>query len=591
MNKYIKYQLITIIVFGSLGVLSSGNAWANENEIQDDFFSHFILKKISPHIEELNAVINPSSTFDRSIDYIIKKKILSKVSSMIHFRQVKTNSYNHLANDKNVEYEFYFGSTPICEFYFNSHQFQNQNIYFFGKIPRNINTNSDYSAWPDESVFLQNLVQFLADEKGIFLDQDSLYFTSKKRCLQLDSGDLAPAMEVVFSVGNRSFRSIIGEQKTFFVHSYNFEASGIAKVYEKNPMDGKIAEIPIEVDDSGNLTNDYFTTITNGVERAREDNFVFEYEPSDPRFSEALTFAHVNQHLQWFEHYGYKWQGAAPLELILHGSEEGSTVQVYYQPSAATTSGIPQIRICDGDGTRLQNLTLDADVVSHEFGHHIIFSKVTNAKEGSEALLLHEGLSDYFVFSRTGDNCLGESICPKDSKFCWLPEKCLRTADNSMLYKDADYIEYGNSKKYHLQSQMLSGFLWDLSAKYEIPTDHLNNLVIYTVLNLLGRESGFRDLLVGLMQADLALSAGKYACIIQEKTETRKLTEFVAGASCYPAVPEKSSKKKNELEKLFSCGVIKKASETKNILMLLIITLIPILFIITSRFPIIRRQK
>lgn len=137
---------------------------------------------------------------------------------------------------------------------------------------------------------------------------------------------------------------------------------------------------------------------------------------------------------------------------------KGTPNNALYQP-AVSSSGYPQIMVGDGDGNILQNLGKDNDVVSHEFSHHILFRTLTNTT--GESLVLHEGLADLFTFMQTGNACLGESICPSGSSACWLPDRCLRSAENDLSYLDTTYRSWVSAP--HLRGQLISAVLWDLA--------------------------------------------------------------------------------------------------------------------------------
>ena len=66
----------------------------------------------------------------------------------------------------------------------------------------------------------------------------------------------------------------------------------------------------------------------------------------------------------------------------------------------------------------LASLLTEFDVVAHEYGHHIVFAKVTSTQ--GDALIIHEGLSDAFVTLMTDDTCIANSICPNGSAACFL---------------------------------------------------------------------------------------------------------------------------------------------------------------------------
>src|SRR5690606_34583582 len=106
-------------------------------------------------------------------------------------------------------------------------------------------------------------------------------------------------------------------------------------------------------------------------------------------------------------------------------------------------------------------LSTNSDVVAHEFGHHVEFESLQETR--GESLVMNEGLTDYFAMARSGDSCLGESICPYNSSInCEVNQKapkqsCLRSATA------VKYVLNENTKTdAHFKSQFISGMLWDL---------------------------------------------------------------------------------------------------------------------------------
>ena len=567
----------------TLTLCSAGNSSAGP--FQNPLFEKIKSFDLGDKSETFNAfyILDPTHISSdpkpfSSLKNIVSQRLREASLSAFGLKKTPQGSLLLLQGEENHNYDLTINGVRLCNYYLRAHQFLDGSVYVFGKMPtqydadyalENLNGHAS-DIWPTPDLAFQNAIEFLEEQElpsQEFLASGNPTLFSSERCYYLEDQQPVPAWEITFGVGNMSYRAVSGENMAFSVQKLIFGLDGSTKVYDKNPVDGKLVDIGIEVESDGTLENKYFKTNPLDTERAKEENGVFNYETSDPKFSESLVFAHANRHMKWFMDLGFKWKDPGPIDLILHGEEEGSDIQVFYNPPGATTTKRPLVRICDGDGVRLQNLTLDADVVSHELGHHIIFQTVIQVTENSEALLLHEGLADYFLYARTGDACLGESICPKDSKYCWVPEKCLRTAENKMLYNDSDYEEYAKKKLYHLQSQVLSGFLWDLRSNNLVPADHLNNITLYTTLNLLGKESGFRDLIVGLMQADKALSNGKYACTIQNAAVKRQFGSFLEGIDCQSLSSASSNQRKTKKTGPFDflgCSVIPGVSTPGN---------------------------
>ena len=134
----------------------------------------------------------------------------------------------------------------------------------------------------------------------------------------------------------------------------------------------------------------------------------FFYAAGTSEFDETSMFTNPNRIHDWFQSIGYTTFGDEKNELTVHGFLDNTANTAVYLPQA-TTAGQPSIVVGDGDNKLLQNLLTDSDVVGHQFGHHIIYATIT--RTSGESLVLHEGIADFFTFARTGNACLGQSIC------------------------------------------------------------------------------------------------------------------------------------------------------------------------------------
>ena len=262
-------------------------------------------------------------------------------------------------------------------------------------------------------------------------------------------------------------------------------------------------------------------------------------------------------------------------------------------PGSDADGSLPSISIDDGDGEELRNLVSDSDVVSHEFGHHVIYK--TLRKVDGESLVLHEGLADFFAFSRTQDGCLGESICPMGSSACILEGQCLRTSINTLKYQDEVWKQWAGSRNRlgHLHGQLISGMLWDLAKSGDVPVTVLPKLVL-SGIGYFHQSSGFRDLMLGLFTADKELYASAYGAKIKAAAEARGLGEFISDVELDKDIPqllgtspidntpvdvpeEKKESKGNE-NPFNKCGSIPgSAGGTGGLLIIILVLLFPLL--------------
>ena len=292
----------------------------------------------------------------------------------------------------------------------------------------------------------------------------------------------------------------------------------------------KFIEVTLRgLSDDGTLSSQYFTTDPLGASRATSATHQFNFDTSDARFAETSVFTHATLMFSFFKELGYQWKKSQTITLVLHDTPSNTTNNAEYLPSDGSAGGGPKIRIGDGDGEILQNLPLDSEVVSHEFGHHVVFDYLRSTKGPS--LTVHEAYADFFTFARNDDPCLAESVCPAAAPAyprgaCWIAGKCLRTADNTLKLDDAIVNTDG-----HRRGQVVSGLLWDLRSLYGVPKIDVTKIA-YGSIKFFADAITFKDLIVALMAADKELFLSKYSCTILAAAKGRGFGDSVAGLQC-----------------------------------------------------------
>jgi hypothetical protein len=375
---------------------------------------------------------------------------------------------------------------------------------------------------------------------GQILQQD---FAQKYRTINLESVNdvywydrlhtIYAAQELGLSLDERPYRAyLINGGVQGLVPLYFHATTGVAQVFAENPFDSPLteAELPGLLGTGKLETAHIVTNPGGGNPSAESDTHRFIYDVEDPRFIEVNAFSHLLDFQQWYESLGYQWHTDGRLLLSLNQSLNGDTNNAYYQPNG----GNPQIKIGSGDGKILQNLGLDADVVGHEFGHHILFQYLQSTS-AEESLVLHEGLADFFTFAKTGNACLGESICPENSPVCEVRGQCLRTAENNILYSDPSY----RSLMPHQKGQLISSILWDLKDMEDLDLNRVAK-ILFAAITFLPAESIIEDLFLSLLTADEILHAGKYSCAITDAFSARGFSMFTDLIDCTTVEPKET---------------------------------------------------
>jgi hypothetical protein len=291
---------------------------------------------------------------------------------------------------------------------------------------------------------------------------------------------------------------------------FNFTTMATAKVYERHP-DGELETVSFPVDASGFLSNDFFTTEPQSDDRAFSNELRFDYDVEDPRFEEVSLFANLNKLRNWYRGLGIE-PVSVQIPVRVGGDIMGNINNAMYTP-ASEKSG-PSLTIAKGDGYVLQNLTLDADVISHELAHHVIYHSI-QATSG-DALILHEGLADFFTMLRNKDACLGRSICPASSPICEIRAQCLRSAENQFSFAE-DMARYDVI----LGTQVLSGFLWDFYQVLGSGSEKKLGLLLIRALEKVENAPSIEDFVTALILADEEQNEGKNAKVISQLAKKR----------------------------------------------------------------------
>ena len=422
---------------------------------------------------------------------------------------------------------FAFGGVSICDSQLKAIEVLGQAPITLGSMPSLENLALVKGEWPDVKRAF-SLAEAAAPDNGVFAP---LVFDSSERCYINRAGTLTPVADMSVTAGNLGYRVVVGADSVYRFEPRFFDVDGKSRVYSPNKLDAKLTEFTLKgLTGDGSLTSQYFATTFDSTKytRAKNAEHNFFYTPGISDFDETSVFTNASRTLEWFQTIGYSEFGPKVIKLVVHAILGGSGNNALYNPATATAP--PFIFVGDGDGILLQNLTTDQDVVGHEFGHHVVYATVTNVS--GQSLVLHEGLADFFTFARTGDSCLGESICPKASAIhCAIEAKCLRTAENDLKFGGADL-----PVEEHFRSQFISGMLWDLISKDLIPVADVSKLVL-TAVSYLVADSGYKHLVLALMIADKNLYAGANCSKIFARATTRGLGTLIASFKCGEALP------------------------------------------------------
>lgn len=468
------------------------------------------------------------------LSYIVNQSL--NTLGLIQGVQVKqeTTAFG-LAGQSKKSFRFYVRGIPICRLQLMAHEQSGGQVpVIIGDVPR-LNALAALSSTeqPDPAAALLQLKQTAED----FGASGHAVIQSSEFCFLQKDGNLLPVLDLTFEQGSVLYRGIADGTQAYEFHRHMFDAAGKAKIYPHNNTDADRQEFTLQnLTGTGALEDNHFYIAVDpvsGKSKVNKPDLNFDFDPAaqSAEFIQTSIFTNANRTLEWFKSIGYTDElfGTNQIKLLAHAFFSGDNNNALYKPGTSATTP-PTILIGDGSNGILKNLGTDSDVVGHEFGHHVIYQAIQEIKD--ESLVLHEGLADFFNFIRTGDPCLGESICPANSPInCAVEEKCLRTAENELVYGDPAL-----PTEAHVRSQFISGMLWDLTKKDGVPSEDVDKMV-YGSLKYLVRNSGYAHFILGMMLADKDLFNAQYCQKIYARAEARGLTSKISSFSCSDALP------------------------------------------------------
>lgn len=431
------------------------------------------------------------------------------------------------AGPKIREERVYYGNLPVCGL--------NRKVYTIGGRTYSSDDFSYFAAQEGLVVTLAPQGFAIGDLLAVVgqhtaaADQE-LVLHKQESCLQLlPDGSAVQAEALWVSLGERPFYFVVDDQQIYASGALELHAtSGQATIYDQNPQQGNLVAVPLTgLDGSGYLNSERFvsvikTSVPEEAVKSEELNFSFDVDSNG--FIETSVFANAELMGDWFLTMGSKEIGCIQIELHPFTDRFGSD-NALYQPEWLTSSKHPQIHIYD-DGPKLKNLRLDFDVVAHELGHHIVSRSLT-AIDDLTTVTIHEGLADFFVFAKTGNGCLAESICREGNEVCQVDSSCLRSAELNLKY--SDFIESP-----HFDSQVISKWLYGMTAT--LGRDNVGRTVVASI-KYMSSKGTYKGLIKGVMAADRELNGGANACAYYDSFAALGFADLIASVNCQDYAP------------------------------------------------------
>jgi hypothetical protein len=440
---------------------------------------------------------------------------------------------------ENLDFGFRFSGRNFCDSFVRAHKVKGLQPSISGTAPSRYLEMRELEFDQSKLNQAMDALQSELTDRGFQDPPSSIRILSE--CVATGDYEISEAWQIEFLAQGTPVRATIAPFRVLRFEELRFDIArtGRATVYPRNEQNGaqmQSFDLPA-MSESGELTSSYFKTQPCRVSRVSSAESIYAPMYRSSAYSEVAVFTHANQMRKFYQSIGLEEATPPQILLVLHDyflstsisdpctvnslNSDATPNQALYVP--AFGSAPPRIALGDGDGYGLKDLPLEADVVSHEYGHHVIFRVMTSTT--GESLVLHEGLADVFVMLKNDDSCFAPSICPANSTGCFVKGQCLRTASHIMKFSDASLPGAA-----HQRGQIISAMFWDLRNDTSIGSDAADRLDIVRKLAFGGIErlkksSSYKDLVSALTNADLALFEGKYSCQIFAAATKRSLIQ------------------------------------------------------------------
>ena len=523
-NYYKKRQKLRLHLFISLIV--SLFVSCGENPPKQE---HFVTGSPIQFIKQI-----PSTKFSSmaKIDFI-KSELKSQISNSVGLKL--QSHFPHENRPESFSIEYAYREVPFCWSRSKAHFLENGELFVMGRKPNLIPTRFDEQ--PLDSIFdnpeeVEKFVraEFAAESFWLPQKPNQPVVTGKHRCFlnEKNSKEAVPAYKFMFG----PFLIIADQNKIFLRDDQTLGVTGKTRVLSrvKNGQ-SNLVEVTIPgIVPSGFLETDFISTVVYGEDKLYSEDYVFTPQIGSSGFAEVSLFTNSVKQYFFMENLGFSFEGYKPVVIHVHrvpvdafGTADHNNGK--YLPNGPDINfQKPSILVGAGDGSTAKNMKYEPDVIAHEFTHHVVFQYLQTTQ--GEAVMLHEGLADYFTIARSGDPCLAPSICTAPGAgLCAFANQCLRTADNSLKFNDATYQSYDSAA--HLKSQLISGLLWNVRQNPQINKNAFDK-VVYRSVTLLNENSGLEEYLLAILVSAKEKKQNNISQVLRQELQSRGLGQYLA---------------------------------------------------------------
>ncbi|MCX9081662.1 MAG: M36 family metallopeptidase [Candidatus Methanoperedens sp.] len=200
-----------------------------------------------------------------------------------------------------------------------------------------------------------------------------------------------------------------------------------------------------ELDGSGYLRGIHVDTCIT-PNRAKEQNLIFNYSRSDPRFKEVMAYYHINEAQRYIRGLGFTALGSETIKVNVQGDFVDNS---YYNPDTRELIF----------GTWYIDDAEDADIILHEYCHVILDEQVPGFGLNWNTCPIAEGFGDFFAacfFAEINEGFNRE--CVGDWNGIGKIGNCVSRVDNKKHYPE-DFLGLDSCDR---DGEIWSAALWDI---------------------------------------------------------------------------------------------------------------------------------
>ncbi|MBM4065333.1 MAG: hypothetical protein FJ266_06785 [Planctomycetes bacterium] len=367
-----------------------------------------------------------------------------------------------------------------------------------------------------------------AAERALAVDKDKIEKASSELVILPSGPDQHLAWRVIVSkkgLIDRTWLVYVDAKKKGWVlykKKLQSSATGTGDVYRENPITTQtLTTVTLNnlTDDSPLLEGDYGKPYNANCLETAEDTSDFSdlstafsadrnysYTGiSDNRLEEVMVYYHLNRmHDTLKSTFGFSSLDNQ-MPMVVNAQDPDSPSRGYDNAFYSRDDNFSSTGyLLFGCGDELNNLGLDADVITHEYGHAVldhIQPELYEVIEHNYSGAIHESVGDTMASYFGTNGVIGEwGLTARFGSGDYS-----RNMDNNRKYPDDVYLPSYGVSEVHYTGEILNGVYWNI--KDAVGSDTAFQ-VFFSAINLLPNDANFFDMRDAWLSADSSVSGG-----------------------------------------------------------------------------------